>query len=143
MPKTLAKRGEEYLSCVQLFELEETYRREYPSKSRNRLQAAVLRKRGRMLKEITHIVGWGINTVYRWLYRMEREGSESRHYIKSPGRLRLLSPELEYTIKEGIDWIPSECSFERGSWNARIFARHMLEWFGVQYNSRSAIRLAH
>ncbi len=128
MPKeTLVKRGEEYLSCMQLSELEETYRLECPDKSRDRLQATVLRKRGRMLKEIARTIGRRISTVYRWLYRMERKGLECRYYIKSSGRLRLLSPELEYAIKEGIDGIPSECSFERGSWNARILARHIPE----------------
>ena len=42
MPKTLVERGEEYLSCIQLSDLEETYRREHSGKSRDRLQAAVL-----------------------------------------------------------------------------------------------------
>lgn len=38
MPKeTLAKRGEEYLPGMQLFKLEETYRRYLPGKSRDRL----------------------------------------------------------------------------------------------------------
>ncbi len=39
--------------------------------------------------------------------------------------------------------MPRECGFVRGSWNAKILARHILERFGVQYSSRSAIRLAH
>ena len=57
MPKTLVKRGEEYLPGVQLSELEETYRREYPGKPRDRLQAAVLRKHGRVLKDSLHLGG--------------------------------------------------------------------------------------
>ncbi len=94
MPKgTLVKRGKEYLSCIQLSELEETYRHEHPGKSRDRLQAAVLRKRGRRLKEIARTLGRGISTVYRWLYRMKSKGVECRYGGKSPGRPRLLSPE--------------------------------------------------
>ncbi len=144
MPKeTLVKRGKEYLSGVQLSELEETYKHEHPGKSRDRLQAAVLRKRGRVLKEIAHTIVRGINTIHRWLYRMEREGTEGRHDTKSPGRSRLLSPEQERTIEGDLDGTPRECGFERGSWNARILAIHILERFGVQYSSRSAIRLAH
>ena len=140
MPKTLVKRGGEYLSGVQLSELEETYRRERPGKSRDRLQAAMLRKRGRMLKEIVHTLGRGTSTVYRWLYRMERKGPEDRYYTKSLGKPWLLNVEQERTIKEGIDGTPRECGFERGSCNARMLARHILERFGVQYSSRSAIR---
>ncbi len=109
MPKeTLVKGGEEYLSCIQLSDLEETYRREHPGKPRDRLQAAVLRKRGRMLKEIARTIGRGISTVYRWLYRMEREGTEGRHDTKSPGRPRLLSPEQECTIEGDLDGMPRE-----------------------------------
>ena len=53
MPKAaLVKRGKEYLHDVPLPKLEEMYRREPPGKSRDRLQAAVLRKRGRTLKKI-------------------------------------------------------------------------------------------
>ncbi len=144
MPKEiLVKRGEECLSCIQLSELEETYRREHPGKFRDRLQAAVLRKRGSVLKEIARTIGRGISTSYRWLYRMECEGLECRYDDKSPGRPRLLIPEQERTIEGDLDGTPRECGFERGSWNARILARHILERFGVQYSGRSAIRLAH
>ncbi|MYB30762.1 MAG: helix-turn-helix domain-containing protein [Cenarchaeum sp. SB0663_bin_5] len=143
MPKTLVKKGDEYLSCVQLSELEETYRRECSGKSRDRLQAAVLRKRGRMLKEIARTLGRGISTVYRCLYRIECEDLECRHDAKSPGRPRLLNTEQERTIKEGIDGTPRDSGFERGSWNARILARYILKRFDVQYSSRAAIRLAH
>ncbi len=50
MPKETLVKREEYLPGVQLSELEETYRREHLGKSRDRLQAAVLRKRGMMLR---------------------------------------------------------------------------------------------
>ncbi len=95
--------GEEYLPGVQLSKLEETYRRECPGKSRDRLQVAVFRKRGCVLKEIGCTIGRGISTVYRWLYRMECDDPKSRYNTKSSGRPRLLSPEQERTI---IKWGP-------------------------------------
>lgn len=144
MPKAaLVKRGEEYLPGVSLAELEAMYRRERPGKSRDRLQAAVLRKRGRTLKEIARTVGRGISTVHRWLSRMGCEGLERRHDAKSPGRPRLLNAEQEKAIEGDLDGTPRECGFERGSWNGRMVARRILERFGVPYSSRSAIRLAH
>ena len=57
MPKeTLVKRGDEYLSCIQLSELEETYRREHPGKSRDRLRAArgIRRRGGRETVPVNH-----------------------------------------------------------------------------------------
>ena len=46
-------------------ELEEAYRREPPGKSRDRLQAAGLRKRGRTLGKIARIMGRSVSTVHR------------------------------------------------------------------------------
>ena len=119
------------------------YRRERPGKFRDRLQAAVLRKQGRTLEKIASVTGRGISTTYRWLSKMEREGPDGRHDGKSPGRPRLLNPEQEKVIEGDLDGPPRGSSFERGSWNARMVARHILERFGVPYSVRSAIRLAH
>ena len=139
MPKTLVKRGEEYIPGVPLAELVETYRRKYPGKYIDRLRAAVLEWCDMALKEIVRTIGRGFSTVYRRLYRMEREGLECRYNAKSPGRPRLLNPEQERTIKVDLDETPRNIGFERGSWNARMLARHILEQFGVQYSSRSLI----
>ena len=65
MPKeTLVKRGEEYLSGVQLSELEETYRREYPASlgTGYRLPCS---ESAIGCAEIVRILGRGISTVYR------------------------------------------------------------------------------
>ena len=61
---------------------------------------------------------------------MEHEGLKSRHDTKSPGRPRLLNAEQERTIKGGIDGTPRDSGFERGSWKARMLAKHILERFG-------------
>ena len=84
-----------------------------------------------------------ISTVHRWLYRMERKGPRGRHDGKSPGRPRLLNPEQEKVIEGDLDRTPRDSGFERGSWNARMVAKRILERFGVPYSRRSAIRLAH
>lgn len=119
------------------------YRRERPGRSRDRLQAAILRKRGRTLEGIARIMGRDISTAHRWLSRMGREGPDGRHDGKSPGRPRLLNPEQERTIEGGLDGTPRDSGFERGSWNGRMVARRILERFGVPYSMRSAIRPAH
>ena len=118
------------------------HRRECPGKSRDRLQAAVLRKQGRTLKGIAYIVGRGICTIHRWLSRMECEGLEGWHDGRSPGRPQLLNPEQEKVIEGDLDGTPCECGFERGSWNAWMIARRILDRFGIAYSSRSAIRHA-
>lgn len=140
---TLVKRGEAYLPNLQLPEIQELYRHERPGKSRDRLHAALLRKRGMILKDIFDAMGRGIGTIYRWLFRMEREGPECRHDAKSPGRPRLPNPEQKKVIEKDLDGMPRESGFERGSWNARMLAKRILDRFGISYSPRSAIRLAH
>ena len=109
MPKaTLVKRREEYLSGIQLSEPEETYRREPPGRSGDRLQAAVLRKRGRTPEKIARTTGRGVSTVRRWLSRMERKVPDGRHDGKSPGRPLLSNPEQEKAIKGDLDGTPRE-----------------------------------
>ena len=84
MPRVvLVKRGEKCLLGMQMSELEEMYRHEHPDKSSDSLHAAVLRKRGRVLKEMARTFGRGISTVYRWLFRIERQGLECKHDTKS------------------------------------------------------------
>ena len=73
IPKAVLVKREEYLHDVPLPKLEAMHRREPPGKSRDRLQAAVLRKRGKTVEKIAGIVGRHSSTVHRWLYRMEHE----------------------------------------------------------------------
>ena len=144
MPKAVrVKRGEEYLHDVSLPELEAMYRREPPGKSRDRLQAAVLRKRGETVEQIADMVGRHFSTVHRWLYRMERDGLECRHDRKSPGRPRFLTPEQEGVVEEDLDKPPSESGFDRGSWNSRMLARRICGRFGIICSRRTALRVAY
>ena len=144
MPKAvLVKRGEEYLPGVLLAELEEAHMLEPPDKSRDRLQAAVLRKRGKMLAEIAATSGRHPSTIHRWLHRLERKGLEGRHDRWGPGRPRLLTPEQERLIKEDLDGPPSESEFSRGSWNAKMLARRIGDRFGIiSCSRRTALRIA-
>ena len=143
MPKAVrVKRGEECLHDVPLPELEAMYRREPPGKSRDRLQAAVLRKRGEMAEQIADMVGHHSSTVHRWLYRMERDGLEYRHDRKSPGRPRFLTPEQEGAVEGYMDKPPSESGFDRGSWNSRMPARRICGRFGIICSRRTALRVA-
>ena len=143
MTKTiLVKREEEYLHDISLSKLEDAHRREPPGKSRDRLQAAVLRKRGRMLEDIASIVGRDSSTIHRWLHRMECEGPDGRHDRWGPGRPRLLTPEQEGAIEGDLDKLPSESGFGRGSWNSKMVARRIADRFGIMCSWRTAHKIS-
>ena len=122
MPKAvLVESGDEYLPDVPLAELKEMYRHEPPDKSRDRLQAAVLRKRDKMIVEISAISGRHPSTIHRWLHRLERVGLEGRY-----GRWGRegINMAIDYNEDDGMaarvikDWPAS--SRERGRTAAAI-----------------------
>ncbi len=79
MPRTLkVKRGDEFLPDVSISQLSEMQRNEPPSKSRDRLKAAKLRKRGWTLDRIVDIVEYDKSTVHGWLLRMQEEGPRAQ-----------------------------------------------------------------
>lgn len=139
----LVERGEEYLPEILLDELEKIFKDEKPGKSRDRLQAAVLRKSGQVLCDIAKIVGRHKSTVSRWLLRMARGGLGHRHDKKSPGRPRKMTPEQDRMIESDLDKPPSESGFSRGSWNSRMVARRILDRFSIVCSPRTALRIAH
>ena len=65
MPKAKLVEREEYLSDIPLDMLDKTHRNEKSGKSRDRLYAAVLRKCGRTLNDVSKITGRDISTVHR------------------------------------------------------------------------------
>lgn len=144
MPKAvLAKRGEECLPDLPLAEPKEMHRREPPGKSKERLQAAVLEWQDELPGNMAGMTGRGVGTVHRWPSKTEREGPEGRHDNKSPGRLRFLNLEQERAIGEDLAKSPRENGFGRGSRNAKVAARCMLERSGVPYGRRADVWLAH
>ena len=49
-------------------------RRELPGKSRDRLMAAVQRKKGKQVGEIARLLGRAQGTISNWLHRLQDEG---------------------------------------------------------------------
>ena len=114
MPRAkLVERGKEYLSDMSLDMLDKTHRRKKAGKSRDRLWAAVLRKCGRTLDDVSKIMGRHISTVHRWLLRLNGTDLEHRHDKKSPGRPQSLTPEQEHMIENDLDKPQNESGFSR------------------------------
>lgn len=141
MPKAVRAK-EEFLPDVSPAAPDEMHRREKPGKSRYRLQAAKMRKRGHILKEIYDVVGKHPSTVSRWLNRMAREGVDAREDKDISGRLRNLTPGQERVVEEYLDKPPGESGFDRGSWNSKLLARHIRDKFDAARGPRVALRVA-
>ncbi len=135
--------GEAFLPDVALLELITAYRREPSGRSRDRLQAAVMRKRGKGEGRIARRLGRAQSAVSCWLRRMAAEGIGGRHDRRSPGRPCRLSEGQRGEVRRDLLGEPTECGFERGTWTAGLLAAHILRKFGVRYGRDGALALAH
>lgn len=128
---------------VPLSDLHGAFRREKPGKSRDRLQAAVQRKKGRGVDAIAAQLGRAQGTISNWLRRLHDRGPEGRHDRKSPGRpCRLSREQLEAVVRD-VGREPADSGFERGNWTAGLVAAHVRNRFGVRYHRSGALALAH
>ncbi len=134
--------AEAFLPDVTLLELITAYRREPSGRSRDRLQAAVMRKRGRSQGRIAGRLGRAQSAVSCWLRRMAAEGIAGRHDRRIPGRPCRLSGEQGEEVRRDLLGEPADCGFERGTWTAGLLAAHILRKFGVRYGRDGALALA-
>ena len=140
-PARVIKLGEEFLKGISVEDLKSMQSREKDYKVKTMLQAAMHRKRGLSLEEISRAIGKAISTIHGWLSRLEN-GMEGRHDRKSPGRPCRLSDEQTSFLDKDLEKNPEESGFHRSTWTAKLVVRHVLDKFGVRYSADGALRLA-
>lgn len=143
MSRIRVKKGDSFLPGTALPELIMAYKKEPPGKSRDRLQAAVMRKRDKSQAYIARHLGRAQSVISDWLHRIHDEGIGNLHDRKSPGRPCRLSAEQQDKVKAELQRPPSECGFERGTWTASGVAQLIEKLFGILYGPAGALALAH
>ncbi len=132
-----------FMPDVSLEDLKAAYRKEPPGKSRDRLQAAVGRKKGKSESVIAAQLGRSQSVISEWLNMLQSEGLEGRYDRKSPGRPCRLTKEQQEQAKSNLSSESMQSGFERGTWTAALFALHRVNIFDVQYTWTGALALAH
>ena len=143
MKATHVGKGDMFMPDTSLEDLEDVYRKQRPGKPRDRMQAAVERKKGKSECAIAVQLGRSQGVISEWLNRLQEEGLEGRYDRKSPGRPRKLTGEQQERAKADLSKDPTQSGFERGTWTAALFAIHLLNIFDVQYTWTGALVLAH
>lgn len=82
---TLPKQNN-FLPVISLQKLKELYAQEKNSKAKVRLLAAIHRKQGKSIDDISYLLSMPRNTVYGWLRRFARRGIDAKNSIKQSGR---------------------------------------------------------
>ena len=135
------KRGKSFLPRVSLERLNGLYAKEQNAKAKLRLLAAIRRKKGDSIDDITWALEKPRRTVHGWLTRFQERGLKGTYDKKQPGRVPLLKKselkQLRRELLRGPAHVPSRL------WTTRLVQEHIKKKYGVSYKRHNVIRLLH
>lgn len=98
------KKGNDFLQNISKEELKKLYRNEKKVKAKLRLLAAIQRKEGKTLDDISSYLQKPKTTIHDWLQRIENKGLKNLYDVKQPGKPPRLNKnqliELEAILNE-------------------------------------------
>ena len=136
------KRGKEFLNHISTDRIEWRLKEEPSGKSRERLQAAQMRRDGKSESTICKILGRSKSTISAWLNRIEKDGLDAIHDGKSPGRPSKLSIYQQDAIRACLEEEPIYWGFERSNWTARVLGMFVNNTCRVQYSVSGILALS-
>ena len=132
-------RGENFLAGVSLRALHTKYDKEKSEKSKLRLLAAIHRKKGRSLDEITDILSKPRRTVHGWLVRLHKRGLGGLRDVKQSGRPAQLSRRQLRTLERHLERGPPHNLY--GLWTTKLVRKHVYETYGIEFTPRHLRRV--
>ena len=138
---THVPKGEDFLPKYTKEELLELYRKEENSKAQIRLLAALLRKEGMTLEEISKKVKYPLTTVGDWLRRIYFKGISRRYSIRQPGRLKRLTHEQEIELDSFLSQSPQKAGLPFVLWTTKLVRTFIEQQYGVVYKIRQVRNL--
>lgn len=131
------KKGEEFLPKYDLEELKKLYRKERNGKAKLRLLAAVNRKEGKTLDDISQSLQIPKTTVHDWLSKLEKKGLEGIFDVKRPGRPSKLSMKQKNELKKVLSGSPEKQDIPFKVWTTSLVQYVIHKLFNVTYKPRN------
>lgn len=138
---TIVPKGEGFLPKYTEQELMTLYQGETDPKAKVRLLAAVLRKEGKTLQEISDRVKHPLTTVGDWLRRMHLEGISRVYSIKQSGRPRRLRDEEMAELGSILSQSPKEHGFPFKFWTTKLVREFIWQRYKASYKIRQVRNL--
>ncbi len=132
-----------FLPEISKVKLQELYKKERDSKAKIRLLAAILRKEGKSLSEISHSIQKPIMTISDWLRRIDKEGLHRAYNIKQTGKPSKLTKEQLNELEKILDESPEKQGIPFKMWTTSLVQYVIKKVFDVMYmirNIRKVIR---
>jgi len=138
---TIVLKGEGFLPKYTEQELMTLYQGETDPKAKVRLLAAILRKEGMTLREISNRVKHPLTTVGDWLRRMCLGGISRRYSIKQSGRPKQLTDEEIAELRYILFRPPKEQDLPFKFWTTKLVREFVWQRYGVSYKVRQVRNL--
>jgi len=111
-------------------------------KPRERVLAAIGRKKGDQLDTLADRQGVIEKTIRNWLDRFEEEPIEQAPYdAPRPGGPAKIEGEDRERLFEQLQQPPTELGYDQQAWSAKLLLHHAKEEYGVQYHETYAYDL--
>jgi len=128
--------GSNFLPTISSHQLINLYKHEKDQKAKSRLLAAIHRKEGKTLQEISNIIKRPITTLGDWLRRISNEGIERRFSIKQLGRPTRLNDIQLDELSDVLSLPPTEKNLPFLFWTTKLVREYIRIEYGVEYTTR-------
>ena len=132
----IVPRGEEFLIRYSVEQLTGLYRKENDPKAKIRLLAAIKRKEGENLEEISDGIKRPLTTVGDWLRRMHTKGIHRRYSIKQSGRPKRLTEKEVKELRSILSASPQEQGLPFVMWTTKLVSYFIEQKYGIIYKPR-------
>jgi len=130
------------LDDVTLEELYELKEQIDEGKPRERVLAAIGRKKGDQLDTLADRHGVVEKTIRNWLDRFEEEPIEQAPYDAArPGGPAKIEGEDREQLFEQLQRPPTELGYDQQAWSAKLLLYYVKEEYGVEYHENYAYEL--
>jgi transposase len=130
---TITPRGESFLPNISIDDLNDLYQKENDPIAKIRLLAAILRKEGKTLEEISLMIKHPLTTVGDWLRRLHTEGISRKNNKKRSGRPKRLTDKQIEDLKPILFKSPQEQGFPFIIWTTKLVVQLIEQLYKVSY----------
>lgn len=135
---TWTKKGEAFLPQITKKELKVLYKKEKKSKPKMRLLAAMLRKEGKSISDISFSLQKPRMTISDWLRRFSKEDiSKSIYDIRQSGKPPKLNKKQQNKLDQILSLTPDKQGIPFKIWTTSLVQYIIKEKFGIHFKPRN------
>lgn len=127
-------KGDLFLPDLSRTELKKLYKCEKNVKGKLRLLAAIQRKKGKTLDEISVLLQKPKTTIHDWLKRLEKSGIEKLYDKKQSGRPKQLNKKQLSDLKNHLSESPQKQDLPFVIWTTKLVAYFIKIKYAIEYS---------